>query len=156
MIWGYRSALARRCVRWYRARGERGSSSKGMRGGSGLSLPSVPLCFSRSAPFDKTANITFSLNADDDNVSAALTPAGGGGLQTVSSPHHHRPPPPPPPQPNANLLEICYKDRIDPTDTLQELTMALPCTWRGDCWTPGAQGCAGLVKSPGPWKPGTE
>ena len=65
---------------------------QGDEGGSGLSLPSVPLCFSRSAPFDKTANITFSLNADDDNVSAALTPAGGGGLQTVSSPHHHRPP----------------------------------------------------------------
>lgn len=80
----------------------------------------MPLCFSRSAPFDKTANITFSLNADDDNVSAALTPAGGGGLQTVSSPHHHRPPPPPPPQPNANLLEICYKDRIQQFDDEEE------------------------------------
>ncbi|MXQ98431.1 hypothetical protein E5288_WYG015429 [Bos mutus] len=34
-----------------------------------------------NAPFDKTASITFSLSADDDN-------------------------------PNANLLEICYKDRI--------------------------------------------
>ncbi|XP_072822631.1 serine/threonine-protein phosphatase 6 regulatory subunit 1 isoform X3 [Vicugna pacos] len=38
-----------------------------------------------NAPFDKTANITFSLNADDDN-------------------------------PNANLLEICYKDRIQQFD----------------------------------------
>ncbi|XP_036765130.2 serine/threonine-protein phosphatase 6 regulatory subunit 1 isoform X3 [Manis pentadactyla] len=38
-----------------------------------------------NAPFDKTANITFSLNADDEN-------------------------------PNANLLEICYKDRIQQFD----------------------------------------
>ncbi|XP_042773602.1 serine/threonine-protein phosphatase 6 regulatory subunit 1 isoform X2 [Panthera leo] len=38
-----------------------------------------------NAPFDKTANITFSLNADDEN-------------------------------PNASLLEICYKDRIQQFD----------------------------------------
>lgn len=38
-----------------------------------------------NAPFDKTANITFSLNADDEN-------------------------------PNTNLLEICYKDRIQQFD----------------------------------------
>ncbi|XP_036130745.1 serine/threonine-protein phosphatase 6 regulatory subunit 1 isoform X2 [Molossus molossus] len=38
-----------------------------------------------NAPFDKTANITFSLNADDEN-------------------------------PNANLLEMCYKDRIQQFD----------------------------------------
>ncbi|KAG8520593.1 Serine/threonine-protein phosphatase 6 regulatory subunit 1 [Galemys pyrenaicus] len=38
-----------------------------------------------NAPFDKTANITFSLHADDDN-------------------------------PNASLLEICYKDRIQQFD----------------------------------------
>ncbi|XP_057567095.1 serine/threonine-protein phosphatase 6 regulatory subunit 1 isoform X5 [Hippopotamus amphibius kiboko] len=42
-----------------------------------------------NAPFDKTANITFSLNADDDN-------------------------------PNANLLEICYKDRIQQFDDDEE------------------------------------
>ncbi|ERE47668.1 serine/threonine-protein phosphatase 6 regulatory subunit 1-like protein, partial [Cricetulus griseus] len=42
-----------------------------------------------NAPFDKTANITFSLNADDDN-------------------------------PNANLLEICYKDRIQQFDDEEE------------------------------------
>lgn len=33
--------------------------------------------FSPSAPFDKTANITFSLNADDENVSAACLGCGG-------------------------------------------------------------------------------
>lgn len=38
-----------------------------------------------NAPFDKTANITFSLNADDEN-------------------------------PSTNLLEICYKDRIQQFD----------------------------------------
>lgn len=42
-----------------------------------------------NAPFDKTANITFSLNADDEN-------------------------------PNANLLEICYKDRIQQFDDDEE------------------------------------
>ncbi|XP_049756160.1 serine/threonine-protein phosphatase 6 regulatory subunit 1 isoform X4 [Elephas maximus indicus] len=42
-----------------------------------------------NAPFDKTANITFSLNADDDN-------------------------------PNSNLLEICYKDRIQQFDDDEE------------------------------------
>ncbi|XP_054444309.1 serine/threonine-protein phosphatase 6 regulatory subunit 1 isoform X2 [Pteronotus mesoamericanus] len=42
-----------------------------------------------NAPFDKTANITFSLNADDEN-------------------------------PNANLLEICYKDRIQQFDDEEE------------------------------------
>ncbi|XP_004405091.1 PREDICTED: serine/threonine-protein phosphatase 6 regulatory subunit 1 [Odobenus rosmarus divergens] len=42
-----------------------------------------------NAPFDKTANITFSLNADDEN-------------------------------PNANLLEICYKDRIQQFDDEDE------------------------------------
>lgn len=79
----------------------------------------MPLCFSRSAPFDKTANITFSLNADDDNVSAAPDPCWWGwaaGSQLTSPP----PPPPPPPQPNANLLEICYKDRIQQFDDEEE------------------------------------
>lgn len=42
-----------------------------------------------NAPFDKTANITFSLNADDEN-------------------------------PNTNLLEICYKDRIQQFDDDEE------------------------------------
>ncbi|XP_036893929.1 serine/threonine-protein phosphatase 6 regulatory subunit 1 isoform X3 [Sturnira hondurensis] len=42
-----------------------------------------------NAPFDKTANITFSLHADDEN-------------------------------PNANLLEICYKDRIQQFDDDEE------------------------------------
>ncbi|XP_010615229.1 serine/threonine-protein phosphatase 6 regulatory subunit 1 isoform X1 [Fukomys damarensis] len=42
-----------------------------------------------NAPFDKTANITFSLNADDEN-------------------------------PSANLLEICYKDRIQQFDDDEE------------------------------------
>ncbi|XP_023592142.1 serine/threonine-protein phosphatase 6 regulatory subunit 1 isoform X2 [Trichechus manatus latirostris] len=42
-----------------------------------------------NAPFDKTANITFSLNADDEN-------------------------------PNSNLLEICYKDRIQQFDDDEE------------------------------------
>ncbi|XP_040107829.1 serine/threonine-protein phosphatase 6 regulatory subunit 1 isoform X4 [Oryx dammah] len=42
-----------------------------------------------NAPFDKTASITFSLSADDDN-------------------------------PNANLLEICYKDRIQQFDDDEE------------------------------------
>uniref|UniRef100_A0A5F9CFW7 Protein phosphatase 6 regulatory subunit 1 n=1 Tax=Oryctolagus cuniculus TaxID=9986 RepID=A0A5F9CFW7_RABIT len=42
-----------------------------------------------NAPFDKTANITFSLNADDEN-------------------------------PNTNLLEICYKDRIQQFDDEEE------------------------------------
>ncbi|XP_060031800.1 serine/threonine-protein phosphatase 6 regulatory subunit 1 isoform X3 [Erinaceus europaeus] len=42
-----------------------------------------------NAPFDKTASITFSLNADDEN-------------------------------PNANLLEICYKDRIQQFDDEEE------------------------------------
>ncbi|XP_037675395.1 serine/threonine-protein phosphatase 6 regulatory subunit 1 isoform X3 [Choloepus didactylus] len=42
-----------------------------------------------NAPFDKTANITFSLNADDEN-------------------------------PNSNLLEICYKDRIQQFDDEEE------------------------------------
>ncbi|KAM6223554.1 serine/threonine-protein phosphatase 6 regulatory subunit 1 [Rhynchocyon petersi] len=43
-----------------------------------------------NAPFDKTANITFSLNADDEN-------------------------------PNSNLLEICYKDRIQQFDDDEEV-----------------------------------
>ncbi|XP_006868165.1 PREDICTED: serine/threonine-protein phosphatase 6 regulatory subunit 1 [Chrysochloris asiatica] len=43
-----------------------------------------------NAPFDKTANITFSLNADDEN-------------------------------PNSNLLEICYKDRIQQFDDEEEV-----------------------------------
>lgn len=42
-----------------------------------------------NAPFDKTASITFSLHADDEN-------------------------------PNANLLEICYKDRIQQFDDEEE------------------------------------
>ncbi|XP_058900029.1 serine/threonine-protein phosphatase 6 regulatory subunit 1 isoform X3 [Kogia breviceps] len=42
-----------------------------------------------NAPFDKTANITFSLNADDEN-------------------------------PNASLLEICYKDRIQQFEDEEE------------------------------------
>lgn len=42
-----------------------------------------------NAPFDKTANITFSLHADDEN-------------------------------PNTNLLEICYKDRIQQFDDEEE------------------------------------
>ncbi|XP_076986855.1 serine/threonine-protein phosphatase 6 regulatory subunit 1 isoform X3 [Tamandua tetradactyla] len=42
-----------------------------------------------NAPFDKTASITFSLNADDEN-------------------------------PNSNLLEICYKDRIQQFDDDEE------------------------------------
>ncbi|XP_058136817.1 serine/threonine-protein phosphatase 6 regulatory subunit 1 isoform X2 [Dasypus novemcinctus] len=42
-----------------------------------------------NAPFDKTASITFSLNADDEN-------------------------------PNSNLLEICYKDRIQQFDDEEE------------------------------------
>ncbi|XP_054565939.1 serine/threonine-protein phosphatase 6 regulatory subunit 1 isoform X2 [Eptesicus fuscus] len=42
-----------------------------------------------NAPFDKTASITFSLNADDEN-------------------------------PNTNLLEICYKDRIQQFDDDEE------------------------------------
>lgn len=80
--------------------------------------PAPPLTaprLSHSAPFDKTANITFSLNADDDNVSAAST-SGGQGLRAVSPltllPLY--------PQPNANLLEICYKDRIQQFDDDEE------------------------------------
>ncbi|XP_049642961.1 serine/threonine-protein phosphatase 6 regulatory subunit 1 isoform X1 [Suncus etruscus] len=42
-----------------------------------------------NAPFDKTANITFSLNADDEN-------------------------------PSTNLLELCYKDRIQQFDDEEE------------------------------------
>uniref|UniRef100_A0A2D4HHY8 Uncharacterized protein n=1 Tax=Micrurus lemniscatus lemniscatus TaxID=129467 RepID=A0A2D4HHY8_MICLE len=42
-----------------------------------------------NAPFDKTANITFSLNADDDS-------------------------------PNANLFDICYKERIQQFDDDEE------------------------------------
>lgn len=76
--------------------------------------PSPP---SPSAPFDKTANITFSLNADDENVSVILLPWGREvGSQGCSSPAF----PPLYPQPNAHLLEICYKDRIQQFDEEEE------------------------------------
>lgn len=71
--------------------------------------------FSSSAPFDKTANITFSLNADDENVSASCFACeeGRGHKQYSSSSC-------PALQPNANLLEICYKDRIQQFDDEEE------------------------------------
>ena len=71
--------------------------------------------FSSSAPFDKTANITFSLNADDENVSASCLDCGEG-----RSHKQHSPSSCPPLQPNANLLEICYKDRIQQLDDEEE------------------------------------
>lgn len=79
--------------------------------------PLTALVFSPSAPFDKTANITFSLNADDENVSTAPSSGGSGGPWAV------HPSPPSRPytlQPNANLLEICYKDRIQQFDDDEE------------------------------------
>jgi len=44
--------------------------------------------FSSSAPFDKTANITFSLNADDENVSTVCFGCGEGRRGVTSSIAH--------------------------------------------------------------------
>lgn len=75
----------------------------------------LSLAPSPSAPFDKTANITFSLNADDENVSAALSRAGQGCGGHCPSPTLTLAP-----QPSTNLLELCYKDRIQQFDDEEE------------------------------------
>lgn len=55
--------------------------------------PFTALVLSPSAPFDKTANITFSLNADDENVSTPPSSGGGGGCGQCNPSHLPAPTP---------------------------------------------------------------